>query len=148
MTFTGSPERVTAMLVDPGFAREVGLEIGATHFLAEAVDHGQKATYVVGTPEVARRLAGVDLTIVETVTWDAADHGRMRLAIDGFPAACDGPLTLETTDDGCVAHYEADFSIRIPLLGARLEQAARGYLTRIIHAVQQVGQRWLAAHPQ
>jgi len=147
MTFAGSPERVTAMLVNPGFAKEVGIEIGATHFLAEDVEHGQKSTYIVGTPAVARRLAGVDLTISETITWESTTDGRMTLVADGFPMKCDGPLTLAATDTGCVATYDAQFVVRVPLIGPKLEKAASGYLTRVIGAVQKVGQRWLAAHP-
>lgn len=147
MAFAGSPQRVSAMLVNPGFAKEVGLEIGATHFLAEAIDDGQKSTYVVGTPETARRLIGADLVINQTITWESPTLGRMRFAAEGLPLRCDGPLTISATPDGCQASYNADFVVRVPLVGPKLEKLASGYLTKVIAAVVKVGQAWLASHP-
>ncbi len=143
LSFTAPPEQVAAMLVDPGFARHVAVEVKATRFQAKEIPSGLEATFVIPAPQKARGFVGPELTIVDTVSWDSPLTGRMALAVTGLPAKIDGPISLRATPEGCLASYQADLRVRVPLLGAKIEKYAAQYMATIIKACERVGNAWL-----
>jgi len=52
-------------------------------------------------------------------------------------------LTLRPKITGCVVTYDAEFMVRIPLFGKKIEDMAQKYLTQIISACERVGNNWL-----
>lgn len=146
LNFTAAPDKVSAMLVNPDFAKYVGVEISATGFEAKEVEGGLTSRYQVSTPDKAKGILGPDFIVSETVTWESATRGRIAMNVEGVPATVDGPLTIVATPTGCTATYDADFTVKIPLIGKKIEQLAGQYLTKIVAACETVGNRWLASH--
>ncbi|MDR0848821.1 MAG: DUF2505 domain-containing protein [Propionibacteriaceae bacterium] len=146
LLFVASPEKVSAMLVNPDFAKFVGVEVGATGFEATQVEGGLTSRYQISTPRKASGILGPDLIVDETVTWESPTQGRLLLTVEGVPAKVDGALSLSPSPTGCTAMYDADFKVKIPIIGKKIEQLAGEYLTKIVAACETVGNRWLTSH--
>ena len=149
--FTASPSDVAAMLIDPTFAEHVGEEIKAAKVTTAEVDKGMSARFSVGSPDAAARILGPTMVITDTVTWekpheDGSRLGFMSFSMEGIPASAEGPLRLKEVEGGSEMVFDADFTVRIPLVGKRIEQMAHQSLTSIIAACEQVGNRWLEAN--
>jgi carbon monoxide dehydrogenase subunit G len=147
LAFAAPPEAVAAMLVNPAFYEHVATEIHAQAVTSTPVDRGLSTVFTVTTPEVARRILGATMTVTQTVTWQAAtppSEGHMTLKVAGVPAVAEGPLTLKTSDTGSSMVYNADFNVRIPLVGKKIEQMAQSNISRIMGAFETVGNAWLS----
>jgi hypothetical protein len=146
--FTAAPEDVAAMLVNPSFAEHVAQEIKATKVTTQDLDKGMTAVFQVGSPQGAAKILGPTMKLSETVTWqkphaDGSRLGHMSFSIEGIPASAQGPLRLDVIEEGTEMVFDADFTVRVPLVGKRIEQMAHESLTAIITACEQVGNRWL-----
>ena len=150
LTFAAPPETVAAMFVSPSFAKHLADEIQARNVTVSSIDQGLTAVYTVATPDVAKRIIGEDMTLTQTTTWEPTAEptgpriGRLTMTIAGMPATADGPLRLTPTAAGSEVVYEADFVIKIPLVGRKLEQLAGNHLSGVLSSLQQVGDAWLA----
>ncbi|MDR0283927.1 MAG: DUF2505 domain-containing protein [Propionibacteriaceae bacterium] len=149
LTFAGPCDRVADMLINPEFAQFVGAEIGAGNVTVTSLDDGLTAVFTVDTPTVAKRIVGAQMTVTETITWQAATPagirvGRMTMSLLGLPVCADGPLRLTATPDGSEIVYDTEFAVRIPLVGNKIEKVTEKHILGIIAACESVGNRWLA----
>ena len=149
LNYTASCDRVAAMLVDPRFAAYVGEAAHANNVTATSIDHGLTAVLTMDTPDSARMLLGREMHMTQTITWedssaDGSRQGQMSLTLSGVPVSLSGPLFLRPTPDGSTIVYDADFHIRIPLIGKKVEKKVEEYLEQIIHACEEFGNQWLA----
>ena len=150
--FRGSPDRVASMLVNPSFAQHVGAKIKADNVTVTDIDRGLTAVFTVVTPDAARRIMGSMMSVTETVTWsdpspDGSRKGRLTMSVAGVPASIDGPIDLSPTSTGSDMVYDADFTVRIPLMGRKIEQMAHKYLAQMVETCEQVGNEWLDNNP-
>ena len=151
LSFIAPPDRVAHMLTNPKFAEHVGAEIKADNVTTTILTDGMTSVFTMISPEAARKLLGPTMTITETVTWQPASPsgartGRLTLSVTGVPALADGPLRLGPTPTGSQVIYDADFAVKIPLFGKKIEKMAEQYLTNIIKACEKVGNEWLATN--
>ena len=149
LSFAASCDRVADMLVNPLFAHHVAAEIRADNVTTTDIEGGLTAVFTLVSPSAARRFLGPNMTITETTTWeqplaDGVRIGRLTLSMAGVPARADGPLDLKPTPTGSLMVYDADFTVKIPLFGKKIEQMAETYLINIIQACESVGNKWLA----
>lgn len=154
MTFAATCDDVAAMLINPAFAEHVGKEIQALTVAVRPIEQGLAADFTLAAPDSARRIIGSQITVTELVTWqkpsaDGTRVGRMTITLAGMPAESDGPLRLNPTDGGTDMVYDTNFTVKIPLVGKRLEEMTAKYLTQIIEACEKVGNDWLSSnrHP-
>jgi len=152
LNYAASCDRVAAMLVDPEFAAYVGEAAHANNTTATSIDHGLTAVLTMDTPDSARMLLGREMHMTQTITWEdpAADgsrQGQMSLNLSGVPVSLAGPLSLRPAPGGSTIVYDADFHVRIPLIGKKMEKKVEGYLEKIVHACEEFGNKWLADHP-
>ena len=153
LSFIAPADQVAAMMVNPDFAEHVANEIKATSVTSTEVDGGLTSVFTMPSHDAAKRILGPKMTITETVIWsvvldDESRIGRLSLGVTGVPASAEGPLRLSPTPTGSQIIYDADLSVRIPLVGKKIEQMARKYLTDIIQACESVGNDWLRENPQ
>ena len=151
LKYTAPCDRVAAMLVDPEFAAYVGESAHATSTLVTPIDHGQTTVMTMDTPDAARLLLGKQMHLTQTVTWedpstDGSRQGQMSLTMSGAPISLAGPMALSPAPSGSRIVYDAEFHIRIPLVGKKLEGKVEGYLEQIIQACEEFGNQWLAEH--
>ncbi len=145
LTFAAPPEQVAAMMRDPEFAKHVAIEVGATGFQTEPVPDGIKTTLVVPAPDKISGFIGPDVTVTDTAVFPGLT-GTIALSLLGFPVTMDGPVTLNPSPDGngCVATYEAEIRIAIPLIGSLVEKYAMKYTAKVVAICERVGNEWLA----
>ena len=152
------PVRVYVMLTDRGYQElrctragaldhEVHIEPGA----AGATVTTKRWTPTDDFPDFARRLVGDRLQVVEIVRWGPADAlgGRravMELEIPGVPVTFSGTLTLRGTPQGQTEHLlDGELAAKIPLLGARIEQAVAPQISAIARLEATIARDWLAS---
>ena len=150
--YDADPARVFAMLTDPDFLDGMFADQpGLTH----QVDvRGTHTVLHVDTPAPRQitRFTGDTLHVTLDIDWatqpatDGSRRGAMAVNVAKVPAGLTGTATIAPDDSGTTVTYEGEFSVRIPLLGAKLEQTAAPYVTRVLDVQQTQGQAWLAAH--
>jgi len=153
LTFTAPPDRVAEMFSNPDFANHVGTELHADNVTVTQIDNGLTAVFTLATPQSASRILGRQMTLTQTtsftadVTPDGSRTGRLTMTLAGIPAAADGPLHLRPAGPaGSTMTYDADFVVRIPLVGQKIEQMAASNLEKAIATFEHVGNTWLADH--
>jgi len=148
LNFNASCDRVADMLIDPEFTQFVGDTLNAENVTVTPIPEGLTAVITVATPENAGKIFGRQMTLTETITWEepseeGSREGRMTMTMSGVPASLTGPTTLNPTPEGSAMLYEADFSVRIPLIGKKIEKLVEEYLEKLIEAFEAFGNQWL-----
>ena len=147
LIFAAPPGTVAAMFIDPEFAARLATEMHAENFTVSIIDNGLTAVYTVASPDATKNFLGETMTVTQTTAWDAGTGpvrtGRLTMSVTGMPAVSDGPLRLTATEEGSLLVYDAEFVVSVPLVGRVLEEMASQNLSRMIAALQQVGDAWL-----
>ncbi len=147
------------MLTDPDFQR---LKIEATGALNHHVEisHTEQGWQVVGrrtmptddAPDAARKMLGETVLVTQTEVWsDASDdsgarEGTLNVKIEGVPLTVTGRMRLEGDDSRTTEVIDAELSSRVPLLGAKIVDAAKPLLLSAIRAERRCGEVWLREH--
>lgn len=149
--FAADPLAVYTMLTDREFLAAVAQESGAVSHEESVVDGTTKTTMELpNTPDLAK-FAGKTMTVVQEVTWgpatdDGARTGQLSLNIPGQPVSMPGTVTLAPGGRGTLVTVAGDLTVKIPLLGKKIEKAAAPAILEGIGVQQRVGDRWLAEH--
>ena len=118
--------------------------VGTSEYLAQvAGDLAQITT----TPD-PEAFVGERLAIVQEVRWgpvdaDGARSGTFSITVPGKPVTFEGTARLEPTASGSVIDHAGDLSVRIPLLGARIEKEAAPAILEALDVQARVGRAWL-----
>lgn len=136
--------RVLEMMTDEAWLADVARRSGATAYDVSVSGGSSHIHASLPAPDQVRTLVGPTLTVDSTISWGSVDqYGRClgTLSVDpphGIPStisgsAVMGPATVNA-NEGTEVDYSVDFSIQIPLMGRKLEQAAAPYLMKVIDA--------------
>jgi len=146
--FDATPAAVRAMLMDPGFWKQ--LAVGRVdHCDATPTSDGVTVDIGVRSPSQVQRLTGDVMSATLTATWAAVGDGwggPVAIDVKGLPAAFNGTSSLTPDGSGTNVVYQGDLTIRIPLVGPSLEKKTAPFLLGVLDAQQDVGTRWLAEH--
>ncbi|PWH05170.1 DUF2505 domain-containing protein [Brachybacterium endophyticum] len=139
---------VAEMYADPGYAEVRAQTLHARSGRAE-VSGEASGEFTVSTtlelttqgiPDIARPFVGQSVRITEVQTWEApaeggARQGTIELKVEGTPASMSGHLELRPDgDDASVVRIDGELTAKVPLVGGRLEKAAKPYVTKVLHA--------------
>ena len=147
LTYDAPAEAVTAMLDDPAF-REAVLE--RQQVLRGSVDiDGDVATIEQvrsgdAIPSFARSFVGDEIVIVQTETWTSPTAARIELAIPGKPGEAAGTLVLTESGGTTTETVDLDVSVRIPLVGGKIESMIVDLVGHALDKEHEVGVEWLA----
>lgn len=127
--FNGSLDEVRAKLLDPSVREEVTLEAGS-HGATVSVEEQTSGTRVVinsrqptsGFPPAAVKFIGSELAITQEEVWTAANGGTMTITIAGQPGKVSGRISLSERNGATVHVVEADITVRIVLVGPKVEK--------------------------
>jgi len=149
--YGASPDAVRAMLLDLGFRAQVCAAQGALHH--EVVITGDPGSVEVvvtrtqsmeGAPAAAVKLTGGTVRLVQRETWGALD-AALALDIPGKPARLSGSIALvPTVPGGCDQVVTGEVTVRIPLVGGKLERLITDVLVAGLEREAEVGAGWLA----
>jgi len=154
--YAATPDEVFAMLADEEFQIRKCIATGARRHTVSISTQGDR-TLIISTrdmpsddfPSFARSMVGDTLAVTETQDWgmpgaDGVRHGRLTVDIAGAPIDLDGTLSLAPGDKGSVETVEGGLKARIPILGAKIEQAAAPAIESAIRVESETGSAWLA----
>ena len=100
-------------------------------------------------PAAAARFVKSDLRIAFTEEWTTNEAGassRTSVTVDGAPVSVEATSTLAGAEEGSVRVVTGNVSVRVPLLGGRIEKEAVAHLGRVVEREQALATQWLEEH--
>lgn len=147
LTYDASADAVAAMLDDPAF-RETVLERQRVKRGSVAIDGDvariEQVRSADDIPSFAKKFVGDEIVIVQTETWTSAHGADVELAIPGKPGEAVGTLVLVESGDTTTETVELDVSVKIPLVGGKIEAMIADMIGHALDVEHQVGVEWLS----
>ena len=153
ISYPGTVDEVVAMYLTPAY-----LERRFGQFVVEGSStvsvEGERVSFA-GTvrpeliPAAAARFVKSDLHISFTEEWARGEAGatsRTSVTVDGAPVSVEATSTLAPADAGSVRVVTGNVSVRVPLLGGRIEKEAVSHLGRVVEREQALAAQWLGEH--
>lgn len=147
LTYDASTDAVGAMLDDPAFREEV---LRQQHVVRGSADVDgdvvriEQVRSAGDIPSFARSFVGEEIVIVQTETWTSATTADVAIAIPGKPAEASGTIGLSESVGRTTQTVNLDVSVRVPLVGGRIETMIVELMGHALDVEQRVGQEWLA----
>ena len=153
ISYPGTVDEVVAMYLTPAY-----LERRFGQFVVEGSStvsvEGERASFA-GTvrpeliPAAASRFVKSDLRVTFTEEWATNEAGatsRTSVTVDGAPVSVEATSTLSPSDAGSAREVSGNLSVRVPLLGGRIEKEAVAHLGRVVEREQALATQWLEEH--
>ena len=153
ISYPGTVDEVVAMYLTPDY-----LERRFGRFVVEGSQavsvEGERVSFA-GTvrpeliPAAAARFVKPDLRIAFTEEWTTNEAGatsRTSVTVDGAPVSVEATSTLTPTDAGSAREVSGNLSVRVPLLGGRIEKEAVARVGRLTANEQASAAQWLEEH--
>ena len=146
LTYDATAEAVSAMLDDPAFREAVlerqkvergSVDIDGDHVTIEQVRPGH------ALPSFARTFVGDEIVIVQKETWTSATTADLELAIPGKPGEAAGTIVLEESGGRTTETVTLEVSVRIPLVGGKVEGLVADMVRHALDREHEVGVEWL-----
>lgn len=151
LTYGATPDAVLAMLADPAFREQVCGAMSATDPAVSVQGSGAGMTVVIDqsqpahhAPAFVRGLVGDAVRIVRRESWSGATRAAIVVEVPGRPARLDGEIRLQGRDGSTIQTVEGDVTVRIPMIGGKVESLVAETLHAALQAEQRVGRAWLA----
>lgn len=153
LTYPAPLDRVAAMLADPAFREDVCRRQRATSYdvsvtgtpgdpMRVRVEMEQPTDQV---PSFARKIVGGSTTIVQTESWESVDRAELHVTIPGKPGEMAGSSVLEESGGTTTQTVTLDITVRIPLVGGKVEDLIAKLLGSALRAEERTGRDYLAA---
>ena len=100
-------------------------------------------------PAAAVRFVKSDLRVTFTEEWTLNEAGatsRTSMTVDGAPVSVEATSTLTSAEAGSVRDVTGNLSVRVPLLGGRIEKEAVARVGRLTDSEQASATQWLEEH--
>jgi len=153
ISYPGTVDEVVAMYLTPAY-----LERRFGQFVVDGSStvsvEGERASFA-GTvrpeliPAAASRFVKSDLRVTFTEEWATNEAGatsRTSVTVDGAPVSVETTSTLSPSDAGSAREVSGNLSVRVPLLGGRIEKEAVAHLGRVVEREQALATQWLEEH--
>lgn len=153
VSYPGTVDEVVAMYLTPAY-----LERRFGQFVVDGSStvsvEGERVSFA-GTvrpeliPAAASRFVKSDLRVTFTEEWATNEAGatsRTSVTVDGAPVSVEATSTLSPSDAGSAREVSGNVSVRVPLLGGRIEKEAVTHLGRVVEREQALATNWLEEH--
>lgn len=151
MTYDAPAADVAAMLSDKAFREEVCVNQQAvSHSVSIEGDVNAKKVRIEmeqpteGVPGFAKKFVGATTTILQTEDWSSPTQADIHVTIPGKPGEMVGTAVLVENDGTTVETVTLDITVRIPLVGGKIEDLIGGLLVRALKSENRTGRDWLA----
>ncbi|HET7326159.1 MAG TPA: DUF2505 domain-containing protein [Nocardioidaceae bacterium] len=153
LNYDAGVDDVFSMLCDEDFRKQVCEATNARSYDVSATPSGAGAEVRVSrllpAPEVAKKLVGDTIEVLQVEKWagPAADGTRtaeLTVEVPGKPASMRGTIVLAPGAAGATESFDGDVTVKVPVVGAKMEQQITGALIAAIEQEGKVGARWLA----
>jgi hypothetical protein len=146
LTYDASTDAVGAMLHDPAFREEVLRQQRVVRGSADVdgdVVRIEQVRSAGDVPSFARSFVGEEIVIVQTETWTSATAADVAIAIPGKPGEASGTIGLTESGGRTTQTVDLAASVRLPLIGGRIETMIVELLGHAFDVEHRVGQEWL-----
>lgn len=153
LNYDAAVDEVYSMLCDEAFRKQVCEATHARSYDVSVTPTGDGAdvrvSRVMPAPDMAKKLVGDTLEIVQVERWGARSADGTRTAdlsvdIPGKPASMRGRITLTPAGEGATEAVSGDIKVKVPLIGGKLEGEIARALVSAIKQEGEVGARWLS----
>jgi hypothetical protein len=147
LTYDAPADAVAAMLDDVAFREEV---LARQRVVRGSVDIDgdvariEQVRSADDIPAFARKFVGDEIVIVQTETWTSAHGADVQLAIPGKPGEAVGTLVLVEDGETTTETVELAVSVRIPLVGGKIEAMIADMVGHALDIEHRVGVEWLS----
>jgi hypothetical protein len=101
-------------------------------------------------PPIVGKVMNGDLAIVRTESLNrnapGSYSGDVDVAIPGAPASASGTMRLADDGAGSLFEVHADVTVRVPLIGGKIEEIVADQVRRLLEAETAFTVRWLGSH--
>lgn len=153
VTYPGTVDEVITMFLSPGYQeRRFGSFV--VEGSASATVEGERITFS-GTvrpeliPSAASRFVKGNLRVTFVEEWkrdEAVARSRSTVTVEGAPVSFQATSTLSASEQGADRDVTGNVSVRIPLLGGRIEKEAVARAGRVIEHERVLAASWLEEH--
>lgn len=150
MPYDAPPAEVFEMLADPAFRERVSdaLDVVSAEVTLERDGDGFTLTNnqvqrTEGLPSFARKFAGDTTRAIQVEEWPDPRGGTLRIDAPGKPSRISGTIRLEPAGTGTTEVVELDITVKVPLIGGRLEGLLEEQVRRGMDLEHGVGRAWL-----
>lgn len=157
MTYDAPPAAVYAMLVDEAFQTQRAragdpqfAEAVVTPGLGDGAEVHLRRVMEVDLPGFISKLSGRHVTLRERVVWPdgggttGGRAGSLTAAMEGQPGGVEGTLRITPVEAGTTVSLDAEISVRVPLVGGKIERYVAGLLDKLMRTEHELGTAWLA----
>ena len=109
--------------------------------LAVTIDQGHGTDRL---PGFAKKIVGEHINIVQSESWTGGSHGDITVTVPGKPGEMVGTATLVGDAGGVTEKVDMTVTVRLPLIGGKVEGLIADMLRKALRAEHTVGRDWLA----
>jgi uncharacterized protein YndB with AHSA1/START domain len=149
-TYDAPPADVYAMLTDPAWREKAAEAQGVVSCDVTITPQDQGSRVVVdqvqntaGLPAIAKKITGETTRAVVTEVWTSPTAGTVEILAPGKPTKAVGTVSLQA--DGATTKHvtELEVTVKVPLVGGKLEQVMADNIRKGMEIEQAVGAAWL-----
>lgn len=151
MIYDAPIDRVTAMLADPEFRREVCAYQRYAKYDVTIEPQGDGMEVNIdqlrptdGIPGFAKKIVGDTTNIVQHEVWSSPTRGDITVTIPGKPGDMRGTAVIVEENGQTVETVELTVKVGIPLISGKLEDFIGSMLLKALKAEGKVGAKYLA----
>lgn len=149
-TYDAGPQDVFAMVTDAAWRDKVATAQGVLSCDVTITPEGEGARVVIdqvqntaGLPAIAKKIAGEETRAVVTEVWTSSTEGTIEIVAPGKPTRAVGTVTLEPEGDTTRHVTDLEVTVKVPIVGGRLEQLMVDNITKGLEIEEAVGSAWL-----
>lgn len=146
--FPAKPSAVAALLLKEEFLADVATHAGAVNHSCCISAQATEMQMELPAPANAAKVLGstVRLTITMGLQPPRADGsvpGRVVVTVPGMPVEAWCDCTLSPSGDNTVGDYRGELTVKIPLVGKKIEGQVEPFVTRAFDGIERRANAWL-----
>ncbi len=150
LPYDAPPQEVFAMLADPAFRERVAAAQEVVSVAVTLTPAGDGIVLVIdqvqdtaGLPAIAKKIAGDTTRAVVREEWSGPDGGTVEITAPGKPTRASGTVRLEADGAGTRHVLDLDVTVKVPLVGGKLEKLMSDNIDAGLTVEHSVGTAWL-----
>lgn len=151
LAYDATPDEVFEMLADPTFRERVSEALDVVSHDVTIERRGEGFTLVndqvqrtAGMPALAKKFTGDTTRAIQREEWPDRSGGTLLIETPGKPSEISGSISLSPSGSGTLEVVELEITVRVPLIGHKLEALLDRQIHDSIDGEHEVGKAWLA----
>lgn len=148
-TYNGSAERVVELMRTKEFIEDIARHGGAKSYDVKIDGDVTRLSMSLSAPANIAKVIGAQIQLSQVMSWGEPDAGGSRpgsvtVDVAGVPVHVDAAATLRPLDAVSEADFRGTLTVRIPLLGRKIEQQVAPMISEAFAGIERRVNDWLA----